>query len=391
MLITREKNITVLGNGLYLGPVPSGSFSEQVRCCYEQLDGIMSAMNRHVAMVIYFIYAKTREEYDSVSAELDKLHRSAYASPYSIIAQEPADGTMVNLEIHHCCERANPVYGKFEGFPYCTFSYDDNRYLISGGLRLKDPDAGLQDQSRESFRLMKGILEKEGMDFSNVFRQWNYIESITGDISGSQRYQIFNDVRSEFYSTSDFSRGYPAATGIGMITGGAIIDFLAAIHGEVWPVRNPKQVDAHHYSKEVLAENELSANLKKTTPKFERAKAIAFGQEILLYVSGTAAIKGEQSFARDDVYRQTLLTIDNIEQLTDLTNLRAHGIPLSDESQAEPVSFKVYIKSPSDVEKVQAAMNLKFGSMKNVLYLIGDICRPELLMEIEGTYWIGKG
>ena len=57
--------------------------------------------------------------------------------------------------------------------------------------------------------------------------------------------------------------GYPAATGIGMTAGGVVIDFLAAVNDQVWPVKNPVQVDAYKYSNEVLANNKFSDKFKR--------------------------------------------------------------------------------------------------------------------------------
>ncbi len=390
MLITPEKNIEVLGNGLYLSSKPANPFTEQLKDCLGQLDKIMADLNRHIVLLVYFIDAQTEEQYQELSATLEKVHLSNYRSPFSIIAQAPADGTKVNIEVHHCCKRANPEFKQFEGFNYCTFYYNHHKYLVSGGLQMKTKNTDLQKQSMESFRLMKGILHSEGMDFSHIFRQWNYIESITGTFSESQRYQVFNDVRSSFYRESDFIHGYPAATGIGMNTGGVIIDFLAAVHDQVWALKNPEQVDAHHYSDEVLAHNEFSGHSKSTTPKFERAKAIALEKDILLYISGTAAIKGQASVAKNDAYQQTMETIDNIEQLTDIKNLQANHVPVTDPTSIEPGSFKIYVKTSDDLQSVRTAFESRFGNMNDVLYLIGDICRPELLMEIEGTYRLRK-
>ena len=63
---------------------------------------------------------------------------------------------------------------------------------------------------------MKAILEKEGMSFDHVVRQWNYIGNILEIKNGLQNYQVFNEVRSEFYKKYRTVHGYPAATGIGM-------------------------------------------------------------------------------------------------------------------------------------------------------------------------------
>lgn len=390
MFIAGEKHIEVLCNGLHLCPVSGTSFQEQLDNCHDQLDKIITDLERHVVLIVYFIDAQNQEVYYDLAARVEKRHQTTHQSPYSIIAQSPVDGKQVNFEVYHCSFEVVPEFRQFEGYTYCIFNHKNNKYLVTGGLQMKTKNAHLQEQSMESFRLMKEILALENMDFSHVFRQWNYIESITDTIECSQRYQIFNDVRTLFYNESDFIHGYPAATGIGMTAGGVVIDFLAAVNDQVWPVKNPQQVDAHKYSGEVLGNNKLSDKIIKSSPKFERAKAIALDDSIIIYISGTAAIKGQLSMAQNDAYQQTLITIDNIEQLTDIENIIAHRIPVSTLSVVEPISFRIYAKSPADIQRVQAAFKSKFGKMKNAQYLIADICRPELLVEIEGTYQIIK-
>ncbi len=386
MIYTEEKNIGVLSNGLHLSPGKSGAFEDQLSNCHDQLEHAMSILDRHVTLIVYFIDVQSKEDYFDLSASIENHHFANYSTPYSIIAQAPVDGTKVNLEVYHCAREVTPECTQFEGFRYCTFKHNSNKFLIAGGLQLKTGSGDLQKQSMESFRLMKGILDRENMNFSHIFRQWNYIEAITGMYSCSQRYQVFNDVRSLFYSESDFVHGYPAATGIGMSTGGVIVDFLASDKPGAWPVKNPDQIDAHKYSGEVLAENKLTDRFKKSTPKFERAKAITQDETVLVYISGTAAIKGQQSLANDDAFRQTLITVDNIEQLTSISNIIKHNIPVTRNSVVEPVAFRIYVKKLSDLQKVKSAFKSRFGKMNNVLYLIADICRPELLVEIEGTY-----
>ena len=390
MFIAGEKHIRVLCNGLHLCPVSGTSFQEQLNNCHEKLERIIAHLERHIVLIVYFIDAQNQEAYYDLAARIEKRHKTIHRSPYSIIAQSPADGKKVNFEVYHCSFEVAPEFRQYEGYTYCIFNHRNNKYLVTGGLQMKTKNTELHKQSMESFRLMKEILTLENMDFSHVFRQWNYIESITDTITGSQRYQIFNDVRTLFYNESDFINGYPAATGIGTTAGGVVIDFLAATNKNVWPVKNPQQVDAHKYSGEVLGNNKLPDKFIKSSPKFERAKAIALDDSIIIYVSGTAAIKGQKSVTQNDAYYQTLVTIDNIEQLTGIENLIAHNIPVSSFSVVEPVSFRIYAKTPADLQKVQTAFKSKFGKMKNVQYLIADICRPELLVEIEGTYMIEK-
>lgn len=387
MIDIRVKNIEALSNGIHINPEYGDTFEEQLMNCYHQLDQIISN-HRHIVMIAYFINASDNDVYINLYNKISAGHSKKYKSPFSIIAQPPVNNAMINLEIHHCSNELTPEFKKFENLTYCTFNQNDNKYIIAGGLQLMLNKTDIPRQSMESFRLMKGILEQEHMKFSHVFRQWNYIESIVDSSLGSQHYQIFNDVRSLFYDEANFIKGYPAATGIGMKTGGTIIAFLATTNNNIWPIKNPVQVDAHNYSTKVLAENKLAIKVRKTAPKFERAKAISIDNRILIYLSGTAAIKGEISLAQDDAFEQTLLTIDNITCLVGEKNLINYDIPVQVNSVIEPVSFRIYIKSLSDLREVKRAFQNRFGDFRNVIYLIADVCRPELLVEIEGVYRI---
>ena len=130
---------------------------------------------------------------------------------------------------------------------------------------------------------------------NSIIRQWNYIERITAFDGQDQHYQAFNNARSDFYSKTEWTNGYPAATGIGANLGGILIDVDAAVFTTpdafATPIDNKLQVAAHAYSEQVLE----VARQKKTTPKFERAKSMTFQDRKLIYISGTAAIRGEES------------------------------------------------------------------------------------------------
>ena len=77
-----------------------------------------------------------------------------------------------------------------------------------------------------------------------------------------------------FYGKTDWSNGYPAATGIGANLGGILVDLDAAVFARsecyATPIDNKLQIAAHAYSDQVLE----AAQQKKATPKFERAKSM---------------------------------------------------------------------------------------------------------------------
>ena len=249
--------------------------------------------------------------------------------------------------------------------------------ILSGGI-YAPTTMHIGEQARVIFERMDQILKAEGVAIEDIVRQWNYIEQITHLAPEGQHYQLLNDERSRFYSMSEWSNGYPAATGIGAQTGGLTIMF-DAVRGSAncsKAVDNPLQVSAHAYSQQVLINN---CDTHKTTPKFERARYVA-ADKGSVYISGTAAIRGEES-CRHDVVEQTALTMENIDYLVSCENLAKSGV--ENPQQVEYSTLRVYLKHREDLQPVVEWMDEHYPQT-DTLYLWADICREELLIEIEG-------
>ena len=141
-------------------------------------------------------------------------------------------------------------------------------------------------------------------------------------------------------------------------------------------VDNPLQVSAHAYSQQVLINN---TEAHKTTPKFERARYVK-AEQSSVYISGTAAIRGEES-CREDAVGQTRLTMENIDYLISRENLIKSGV-----AEPQPMAYaslRAYLKHRADLAAVVEWMEQNYPEV-DVLYLWADICREELLIEIEG-------
>ena len=287
----------------------------------------------------------------------------------SYVSQPVLDASLV-LEVHSyrpdTDERIS--YRCYEDIPYVLVENESGRFLFAGRFQGDESCTDREQQSVAAFRQLKGVLDKESFPVNSIIRQWNYIEQITGYDGAGQHYQSFNNVRTAFYAESDWSKGYPAATGIGMDLGGILIDVDAAVFHTsdafATPIDNKLQVAAHAYSGQVLEE----ARQKKTTPKFERAKSMTFHDRRLVYISGTAAIRGEESLKGVGLERQLQITMENIAQLID---------------DARLVMLRVYLKNKSDYEVARRELE-SYGLNIPVSYLQAGVCREELLIEIEG-------
>ena len=378
-------------------PAAGKTFKEQVHSCIEQLAEFNDPQKEgrdYVARQTFFISAKNQKDYDKRSAiilkELSGLFGELYPAT-SVVAQRPDRDSEVVLEL--ICTQAQEnktiTYKNHKGLPYTVVNHGDFIELHVAGL-MGQPGDSITESAEKAFQAGIEILHEEGLAIHHIIRQWNYIENIAAvdETSGShQNYQDFNDVRSKYYAQGDFKNGYPAATGIGMDTGGVIINFVALSESEqveVKPIKNPGQIDAHQYSEQVLRGDKPA----KCTPKFERAKVISFNSNHYFYVSGTASILGEKTMHPGDVGKQTLTTIENIYRLFSKENQDLLGIYF-DVSQIRFSHLRVYVKHQEDIPLVRKICQEKLNSSSS-LFLESDVCREELLVEIEGVFSVHK-
>ena len=376
-------------------PSTGKSFPEQVSSCIDQLAEFIQPKKKvryFVTQQTFFIYAKNREEYDQRAALIRRelsLQCGDRHPATSIVAQSPGYGSEVVLELicTKAGENTNVTYKTFTGIPYTVVDYGNFRAVHGAGL-MGDPGDSITEAAEKAFEAALKILHAEGLSVHHIFRQWNYIEKIAflDKESGThQNYQDFNDVRSRYYEKGNFRNGYPAATGIGMDTGGVIIDFIALSESDlvrIMPIQNPGQVDAHRYSENVL----MGKTSGKCTPKFERAKVITFDSRHYFYVSGTASILGEKTVHDGDVEKQTLTTIENIYRLFSKENQDSLGIHF-DVSKILFSHLRVYVKHEEDIPLVRKVCQEKLHSSSS-LFLVSDVCREELLVEIEGVFTV---
>lgn len=367
------------------------SIEKQTNCCIDQLMDFVSGESINFSNIIalnFFLLADSNEKYLEQKEIVGGLLPDELSTkiPIAYLAQAPACGKKISVEVHLIpkLKDADIAFKKIDGNAYLSISNKlGEKLVIANGINTSSPKHNILEDSEYVFSIMEQILLAEGLSFSNIFRQWNYIEEITSkEGPDKQHYQQFNNVRSKYYAKADFENGYPAATGIGTVAGGVIVSFYAAspkgLH--VISVENPLQRAAFDYTEEVLVGDEDYQGFRKCTPKFARAKFVENAASKQVYISGTASIREERTIAEDDVVEQTIVTIDNIEKLISEETLSAIDQPVEHLPQIE--FFRVYIKQPGDFERVKETCELRWPKIPNI-YVISDVCRENLLVEIE--------
>lgn len=326
----------------------------------------------------FFGAPEDNEEYLSQLGVLRQKVKARFGNENPVltyIAQKPLVG-MLKLEVT-ALDQQNGLTVDYHD-DYLLVRSHSWKELITGGIISDDIEKPAYSQSQDIFKRLETILDKEGFVIEDIFRQWNYIENITeSDETGKQHYQEFNDARSEFYAKGDWSGGYPAATGIGTQLGGIMVELNAIKGSDIIniPVDNSLQVAAHAYSQQVLIGEK---NRHKTTPKFERARIVGSGNGIYTaFISGTAAIRGEESLTDSDIRHQIQVTMENIDFLISAGNTKIEGT-------RRYKLLRIYIKYPEHIEITREYMNINYPHVPK-FSLYADICRDELLIEIEGV------
>ena len=373
----------------FLLPESGNTFSEQLHDCFKQLQGIRDELNKpsEVISLNFFVAAESCEEYRNCKGIVNSYVNEWFANAHPAVAfvsQDPENKKSIALEVYIDQGLNNRViYKQHENIPYVVVEHKNYKELYVSGLT-GTIKGDIHENSNTALSQMEKILSAEKLDFSNIVRQWNYIERIThvsDKLQQYQHYQVFNDIRSDFYSKSEFINGYPSATGIGTSACGVVVNFIAvsnAANLTITPVKNPEQIDAHKYSQKVLIGRETF----KSSPKFERGKLVINGEGAKMYISGTAAIVGENTLFPDDVEKQVMVTINNIKNLVKNAQVsKWYDTKSGEESNYSYV--RAYVKYEKDIDVVKRLCEKHFSS-GCFQCLVSDICRDDLLVEIEG-------
>lgn len=208
------------------------------------------------------------------------------------------------------------------------------------------------------------------LGYPNLIRAWHYLPDIHLDEHRLGRYKRFSLGRHEAFVAKGraISRDAPAASAVGKRPGNTVIGFLAATRPGT-PIENPRQVSAYSYP----------AQYGPRGPTFSRALFTAWGGVAQLYISGTASIFGHSSRHQGDPQAQTAETILNLRSV--MREARDHG--LIDVCAETDTLIKVYLRRPELKTVVEAQLRQAFGADPQTVWLQADICRSELLLEIE--------
>ena len=251
--------------------------------------------------------------------------------------------------------------------------YACNRQMLFGHIQLACSDTDdFQQLTQQAYQEIYACLRDTGC--THLLRTWNYFPAITKATNAqANRYYLFCSGRRRALQTSKIdNKIYPAATVIGSQNGYLQIYFLASDTPGI-AVENPRQTSAYHYP---ITDSHAQ-------PLFSRGILKVWGKRTHFYVSGTASIIGHETQHINDVGAQLNESINNVETLVAHANDQ-HQTQLN--AQDDLLYMKVYIRHDKDVAHIKQVLAARLSSTTPRILLLGDMCRDNLLVEIEAFY-----
>jgi chorismate lyase / 3-hydroxybenzoate synthase len=266
-----------------------------------------------------------------------------------------------------CWETSGLVHtGRFHDLVY---AHNDEFLFCAGYI----PASGhYTDATREAYSHAFALLRE--LEFPKLFRMWNFIPQINGENhEGLEVYRDFCRGRALAFEHDNAARfGMPAATGIGTWGDGVGFYFLACRDSDIGHIENTRQTPAYDYPR----------RYGPKSPSFARATVLR-GANDTLFVSGTASILGHETVHIGNLDAQFEVTTGNIAHLISRENVSAQGeaggFTLADLDQ-----IKVYYRHADDLPRVMQLSRNAFDARASIRFLNVDICRDDLLVEIEG-------
>ena len=252
---------------------------------------------------------------------------------------------------------SGPVHSGQSGL--VRYAHDDERLFAV--IEVDEADlGGVRSAAAVVYNEMQRFQQASG--FRHLLRMWNFLDAINQGAGDLERYREFCVGRAHGMMAFAAER-YPAASAIGRQTPtGSLQVFWLASRNEGAPVENPRQISAYRYPR---VHGPVS-------PSFARATIDAGGAVL---ISGTASIVGHASQHPGDPLAQLDETIRNLDALA------AHACT---QSANERQVLKVYVREPAHADAFERRLRAVYRQGE-ILMLAADICRRELLVEIEGV------
>ncbi|MEQ9005535.1 MAG: hypothetical protein RIE74_18420 [Pseudomonadales bacterium] len=277
---------------------------------------------------------------------------------------DPVAPVRVPLETLHGDREVWLVDGPVQAGRAGSFAFRQGGDWLALSVARPAPARSIGAETRRLYREALQLIAAS--EFPHLVRIWNYLPDINGGCGDAETYRQFCAGRATALAELNLDpAALPAASALGSDPGQPLqLTFLAS-RCAAHHLENPRQVSAYRYP----------PRYGPQPPTFARASVI--GRRLL--VSGTAAIVGHESQHPGDVDRQLRCTADNLHLLMD------HACAEHDARWVDAVYARVYLRDRAHLPVVRDALACDLPRLAGAVFLRADVCRSELLVEVELT------
>jgi len=355
---------------IYISAVPAESASAQNQA-EEIFSGISDILRSKKAYILQERVFATQNTMEILSRARSRAYGDLDdgVAPSFLLAKEGLLGPVAGAQVHAISTNTQPEVVKLDGIP-CgrilrTSDRDPALRESCTYLTLSNISAPQSPQATQQAQLImekaESVLKQFGADFLSVPRTWMWLKDILS------WYDDFNQVRTKFFTERRLigkgtRQSMPASTGIG----------LGPADGSHCAMDLTAVLEPHNSIQFLQAVGKQQCALEYGSA-FSRASRATTPAGQTVFVSGTASIDADGATTHiGDASGQIATTIENVRAVLADMNCKDEDV----------VQVVAYCKT-TGVEKI-------FNASKGPLNwpwvtAICDICRPDLLFEIEAT------
>ena len=328
----------------------------------ELFAGIADALKKDNAGILHERIFTIEEAVDTVSAaRQNAFGKTDGVAPSFLIGQKGQYGLLAGIQVHAAAGPDKPEIIKLDGLPCGRVLKSTGLTYLTLSAITGDKSLNLASQARKMLEKSESALKQFGGDFTCVPRTWMWL----GDILSW--YGEFNNARTEFFTERGLigkgsRQSMPASTGIGLGLGTNTqfgMDLTAVIEPkdsiELFGVTGRQQ----------CAFNYGSAFSRSSRVKTPAGKTV--------FISGTASIDTNGATAHiGNARRQIETTIENVR-------VALNDMNCGDDDVVQTVAYCKTPQVQEIFEEFKTRINWPWVTV------ICDICRDDLLFEIEST------
>jgi len=287
----------------------------------------------------------------------------------NMVLSDELEKTIPSLKIKHISEREDKLnyeVWKADGEEFQHSQFGSIFSRSSENLQFCSISAPLlanEDAEEVAYKLYDELLKFIAQSqHKQIIRFWNYLPHINYGAGDNENYKRFCSGRLRAFAQNNIDENqFPAASAVGHFKEGITI-YAFSCSQLVNHFANPRQIDAFKYPRQY----------GPSSPSFARASTVQIKQNELCFISGTASILGHKTVHEGNLELQLETIKENILYLLKTTNFKANQIQ----------TLRVYLRHKKDYEACKKIVEQHYPNA-SAIYTHADICRADLLVEIE--------